>query len=76
MLSRQGIPSDSKMSRQDLVARLNQVREVRDDLLGMDFTKVGKWRDLSNSGIYYDIIWYNGNIKGNIYIEIYMYIMD
>ena len=56
MLSRQGIPCDSKMSRQDLVARLNQVREVRDDLLGMDFTKVGKWRDLSNSGIYYDII--------------------
>ena len=68
MLSRQGIPSDSKMSRQDLVARLNQVRQVRDDLLGMDFTKVGKWRDLSNSGIYYDIIWYNGNIK-----EIYIY---
>ena len=54
MLSRRF--QDSKMSRQDLVARLNQVREVRDDLLGMDFTKVGIWRDFSSSGIYYDII--------------------
>lgn len=35
---------------EDLVARLNQVREVRDDLLGMDFTKVGKWREKPTVG--------------------------
>ena len=48
------LPQYSQRHSQDLVARLNQVREVRDDLLGMDFTKVGQWGEPA--------VGYHGNV--------------